>query len=285
MKRITPLVLILSLLGTLAFASLSGCERSIPEEPTPTLRVVMSPQPPPAEAGTGPTTISVLAPETPGTPTPTIVWDLPTFTPTPIPPLAAVSTPTQQPASPTQPPPTPTHTPLPPSTGGTITYKVEWGDTLYSLAARFGTTVDAIVAANNLLNADFIRVGQTLTIPQGQSGTGYASPTSEIVYVVDPGDTLYAIALRYNTTVDAIAQANGIVNPAFIRPGQRLRIPVAGSGAAPARGGGIHVVQPGETLTAIAARYGTTVWAIAVANNLPNANWIRAGQTLIIPAP
>jgi LysM repeat protein len=100
-------------------------------------------------------------------------------------------------------------------------------------------------------------------------------------YTVQPGDTLYSIARRYGTTVDAIAQANGILNPSYIYVGQVLCIP---SGYAPPPvTGGYYTVQPGDTLYSIALRYGTSVWAIAAANNLPNPNYIYTGQKLLIP--
>ncbi len=95
------------------------------------------------------------------------------------------------------------------------------GDTLYSIARQFGTTVDAIMAANRL-NSTRIWVGEQLIIlPPGQAVTPYP-PVS--TYVVQPGDTLYSLARRYGTTVQAIARANGLHSP-NIYVGQRLRIP------------------------------------------------------------
>jgi LysM repeat protein len=99
-------------------------------------------------------------------------------------------------------------------------------------------------------------------------------------YTVQRGDTLYSIARRYGTTVQAIAQANGILNPAYIRVGQVLCIP--GLAASPLSGG-YYTVQRGDTLYSIACRFGTTYWAIAAANNLSNPNYIYPGQTLLIP--
>jgi murein DD-endopeptidase MepM/ murein hydrolase activator NlpD len=105
-----------------------------------------------------------------------------------------------------------------------------------------------------------------------------ASPTT---YIVQDGDTLSLIARRHNTTIQAIAELNGIANPNLIITGQRLLIPSTGdSSPSPAQ---IHLVQPGETLTRIASHYGTTVSAIVEANDLSNPSQIFAGQRLAIP--
>ena len=106
----------------------------------------------------------------------------------------------------------------------------------------------------------------------------HASPCS--YYTVQRGDTLYSIARRYGTTVQALAQANGILNPAYIRVGQVLCIPGL---APPPLPGGYYTVQRGDTLYSIARRFGTTHWAIAIANSLPNPNRIYPGQRLFIP--
>lgn len=174
-----------------------------------------------------------------------------------------------------------TNTPVPatstpgPTTGQTTTYVVQWGDTLYAIARRCGTTVEEIVKTNNIANPNSIRAGQQLTISCG--GT-----TTTVEHIVKPGENLFRIALMYNTTVEAIATLNGIVNPSFIWVGQRLRIP-QGAGSPPAGTGRYHVVQRGETLYSIALQYGTTTAAIAVANDLSNPNLIYPGQTLLIP--
>jgi LysM repeat protein len=102
-------------------------------------------------------------------------------------------------------------------------------------------------------------------------------------YIVQTGDTLFSIARRFNTTVSAITLANGIVNPALIRAGQALIIPAAGSQGAAVPEGTTYIVQAGDTLTSIAARFGKTTWDIVVANNLPDPQTIFVGQTLVIP--
>jgi lipoprotein-anchoring transpeptidase ErfK/SrfK len=121
--------------------------------------------------------------------------------------------------------------------------------------------------------------------------------------VVNPGDTLYSIAVRNGTTVDALMRANNLPNPNFVYSGQRLLIPLgnptygapvsaqpaapqvaAAQPAAPQPAASVYyTVRPGDTLAAIAARYGTSIAAIAQANNLTNWNFVWYGQRLLIP--
>jgi LysM repeat protein len=105
-------------------------------------------------------------------------------------------------------------------------------------------------------------------------------------YVVKAGDTLANIAQMYGTTREQLAQSNGIRNPNILILGQRLVVPCKG-GTKPPPGGAcdVYAVQPGDTLTKIAARYGSSVQAIAKRNGLRNANLIYVGQKLCIPAP
>lgn len=99
----------------------------------------------------------------------------------------------------------------------------------------------------------------------------------EAVYVVQPGDTLSAIARRYGSTVQALVEYNSL-SSTTIYVGQRLLLPVAGNPGNPVT----HVVQRGETLYRIAQRYGNTVAAIKAANNL-RSDTIYVGQRLLIP--
>jgi len=106
------------------------------------------------------------------------------------------------------------------------------------------------------------------------------APGTPVYYVVQAGDNLTRIALRFGTTVWAIAQANGIWNVNYIRTGQVLLIPVAVPVPPPPPT--IYIVQPGDTLSGIAWRFGTTVWALAQANGIWNTNLIYIGQRLYI---
>jgi LysM repeat protein len=166
---------------------------------------------------------------------------------------------------------------------------VQRGENLTRIAARYGTTVRAVMRANGLSNPNFIWVGQRLVIPGG-GGSVASGGGSSTTHVVQWGETLYSIAQRYGTSVSAIVSANGLRNANYIWAGQRLRIPSGGGGGS-SRGGGsapsggtVHVVQRGETLAGIAYRYGTTVAAIASTNGLRNPNLIWVGQRLRIPS-
>jgi len=170
-------------------------------------------------------------------------------------------------------------------------YTVRSGDTVSHIAAKYGTSVSAVRSANGLNGSAFIREGQRLTIPTsgGTSTTAAAPAATGGSHTVASGETVSAIAKRYGTTVSAITAANGLDSRAFIRVGQTLTIPGAGAAtttttaAAPAATGGSHTVASGETVSAIAKRYGTTVSAITAANGLDSRAFIRVGQTLTIP--
>ena len=91
------------------------------------------------------------------------------------------------------------------------------------------------------------------------------------------GETLFRIALRYQTTVGHLTWLNGLYNPNHIYAGQRLCVT---QGTPP---GWAYVVQPGDTLFKISQRYGVNMWVLAQRNNIWNINRIFVGQTLYIP--
>jgi len=107
--------------------------------------------------------------------------------------------------------------------------------------------------------------------------TAWAAPTLDRVHVVQRGETLSGIAARYGMNMWTLARMNGITNPNRIYVGQQLVIPCAQPT------GGVHVVQPGETLIHIALRYGVNAWTIARTNGITNLNVIYVGQRLTIP--
>ncbi len=172
--------------------------------------------------------------------------------------------------------------PAPVAADTPATHIVSWGDTLFSIANRYGTTVNAIMQLNGLHNPNFIYIGQRLLIPGGTS----APPATGGTYIVQAGDTLFSIATRHGTTVAALMQVNGLYNY-WIYVGQTLRIPgqpVPPPPTTPIPPKGVyHIVRPGEWLTMIAARYGSSVYAIQIANNLANPSLLWVGQRLFIP--
>ncbi|MDE3089236.1 MAG: LysM peptidoglycan-binding domain-containing protein [Chloroflexota bacterium] len=105
-------------------------------------------------------------------------------------------------------------------------YTVRAGDTLFSIASSFGTSVDAISAANNLPANGLIYVGWTVKIPSASSAPGAPKTTAQN-YIVQPGEYLALIAVRYGTTAQAIALANSLPNEWLVYAGQRLAIPDA----------------------------------------------------------
>lgn len=187
----------------------------------------------------------------------------------------------------------------------TIVHSVKRGETLSGIAARYGSSVQAIVQANGL-SGTTIYPGQTLVIPQGNATASYiaqgspkpmASGGAVRVHAVQAGDTLSGIAARYGTTVAALKRANGLASNT-IYVGQSLTIPSAAAGSPSAAQqylpvvgsvgtaacSGSYTVQPGDTLSAIAARCGVTVSDLRALNGLTNNSVLRPGQVLVVSA-
>lgn len=183
------------------------------------------------------------------------------------------------------------------TSGGATTYTVVAGDTLNSIAARFGTTPEAIAQLNSLADPNALTLGQTLRIPGGSAASGGTTETGSTTastsegagtYTVQQGDTLSQIAQRFDTTVQELVRLNNLANPDSISVGQELVVPSGGgsTGAAEAPAGGqdkSYVIQRGDTLMSIARRFGLTVKQLQDANNITNPDRIYPGQTLVIP--
>ncbi|HOV81017.1 MAG TPA: LysM peptidoglycan-binding domain-containing protein [Bacillota bacterium] len=167
-----------------------------------------------------------------------------------------------------------------------FTYCVSEDDCLWTIANRFGTTVDEIMAVNGL-DSDFLQCGQTLTIPGTDTlaAAGEYGAAGDFSYTVAQGDCLWTIADKFGTTIEDILSANNL-NSDFLQPGQTLTIPVKNVPAASRAGTGLHgsyAVAAGDCLWNIACAFGTTVEAIREANGLDSDD-LYVGQTLVIPA-
>lgn len=272
---------------------------------TPEVIVITATLEPTLEPTITPVVIVVTATEMP--------TNFPTETPTPT----ETATPTVEP-SPTSESEVgggiggPLDPPLNEAFPGRIIHTVRRGDTVGALAVLYGSTNEAIIEANGLNENALIFVGQGLIIPVRIPNPATVTPThtplvpvatatpggggstggpliGEVIYVVQPGDTLSRIATRYNTTVAAIAQLNGIVNPNLIRVGQQLRVPGTGGTIPPVQPTPqqpvprTYVVQPGDTLFRISLRFGVPLSTLIQVNGIANPNRIYAGQVLTIP--
>jgi membrane-bound lytic murein transglycosylase D len=172
-----------------------------------------------------------------------------------------------------------------------VTHRVARGETLSTIARRYGTSIQSIRATNRISNSNIIRVGARLKIPTSASraslaarsgGTKVVSKKEPIFHRVARGETLSTIARRYGTNVRDIMHANHLSSTNLIKAGSTLKIPVAGTYASGAARPARYVVRNGDSLWLIAQRFGTTVNAIQTANGLRTTR-LSIGQTLRIP--
>jgi LysM repeat protein len=165
-------------------------------------------------------------------------------------------------------------------------YVVQWGDTLGGIAMLCDTSIAALRQANPGMGP-YIYAGQTLSIPGGSSGYTPAQ-TYAGTYVVRWGDTLRKIAARLGISVtDLIAANPQLWNPNLIYPGQVINLPGSRSynytGYSNWGSSSTYIVQRGDTLRIIAARFGTSVENLLALNpQIWNPNWIYAGQVIRI---
>lgn len=160
-------------------------------------------------------------------------------------------------------------------TNGGITHKVVSGDTLYSIARKYNTTVAKIKELNNL-SSNSLSIGQNLKITDDNMASD--PNEGEVLYTVKSGDNLYAIARKYNVTVDAIKNANNLTSN-LLTIGKNLIIPVTTTESSY----NTYVVKSGDTLYGIANKYNISVDKLKSANNL-TSNSLSIGQRLIIPS-
>jgi LysM repeat protein len=181
-----------------------------------------------------------------------------------------------------------------PQTGAKATHTVAKGDSLWSIAKKYGIGVDELAAANQLAKSATLRLGQQLSVP---AKAAPAAPDTDAAntYTVKSGDTLGAIAKKHGTTVSAFRAANNLSGD-NLRVGQKLVVPgnvaplTSGSTphatttAAPRAGAGTYTVAPGDTLGTIARRHGVKTGDLATLNTITDPAKLRVGQVLRLPA-
>lgn len=181
-------------------------------------------------------------------------------------------------------------------------YIVAAGDTVSSIAGRFGLSTASVLAANGLSWKSLIFPGQVLKLAAPVASTrpanpAPAAPTAAISganrYTIQKGDTISRIAARFGVTTQAILNANGLGWSSIIYGGQTITIPGGGSPAlaiqtvssvTPATASTSYTIRSGDTISSIARSTGVAVSAILSANGLTASSIIYAGRTLVIPA-
>ncbi len=152
-------------------------------------------------------------------------------------------------------------------------YVVQKGDSLWSIAKKFGTTVDKLKEINKL-STNILKIGQTLIVNSNEN----TSSNNYILYKVKSGDTLWDLANKYNTSVDNLKKLNNLKNDK-LSINQELIIPKTINSSVKST---VYIVKKGDNLWDIANKYGTTVNKIMSINNL-SSNVLKIGQSLIIP--
>ncbi|MBU5438758.1 LysM peptidoglycan-binding domain-containing protein [Tissierella sp. MSJ-40] len=171
--------------------------------------------------------------------------------------------------------------PTPTCPTGTFSYTIRPGDTLYQLAIRYNTTVEAIMAVNPGIDPNNLQIGQRICIP-GRVPPTPTCPTGTFSYTIRPGDTLYQLAIRYNTTVEAIMAVNPGIDPNNLRIGQRICIPERVP-PTPTCDGFFYRVRPGDTFYSIAQMFNISVDRLLAANPHIDPNNLMVGQLICIP--
>ncbi len=178
---------------------------------------------------------------------------------------------------------------------------VQSGETLFSIATRYGRTVEQVAQASGLSAPYVIHAGNQLTIPPAGGGVAPApapaqeqqQPTGTTTYTVQRGDSLATIAAQFNTTYIELARINGIANPDILHVGQVLQVPAPAGTPAPADSGtaapaaqpttGTYTVQRGDSLATIAAQFNINYFDLARLNGITNPDVLRVGQVLQVP--
>lgn len=158
-----------------------------------------------------------------------------------------------------------------PSTPSTNTYTVKRGDSLWSIAQQYNTTVQELKNLNNLTSNNLI-IGQTLKIPGND-----IIENEDNIYIVQKGDSIWLIAQKYNVSVNDLINANNLTNT-IIQVGDQLIIPTTSQSPSQPE---TYTVKRGDSLWSIAQQYNTTVQELRTLNNL-TSNILVPGQTLRI---
>lgn len=155
---------------------------------------------------------------------------------------------------------------------GTFAYIIRPGDTLGQIGQRYGVALSAILAVNPGLNPGNLQVGMSLCIPLPGTCPGGRS------YTIQPGDTFYGIAHRFNVSLDALLAANPFTNPDQLYVGQLICIPLS------CPGNRSYLILTGETLVSIAEKFVVAVSSLLAANPGLQPSDFVPGASICIPS-
>ena len=175
---------------------------------------------------------------------------------------------------------TPDPTPPPDSDPIPQVHTVQAGENLTFIAQTYGVTVEELLTVNGLTEEDILFAGQALFIPGGE---GEAVAT---VYTAQLGDSFESVAAAFNTTLQAVFEANSAINSQYeFVVGQTVAVISRTGSALPQTVNGTpHIVGLGETLNKIAAQHNISPMALAAENDLPYPTIVTLGQRLRIPS-
>ncbi len=197
-------------------------------------------------------------------------------------------------------------------------YQIRSGDSLRSVAARYGITHTELARMNGLPSTADLQLGNRLNVPAGRTATALddtdtptrparestatATKKSRVAtenYTVKPGDSLIGLAARHGISADELAELNSTDAKRNLLLGEKIRVPRRTPEAIDAAAtrtervekkerrdnnpSNVYTIKSGETLTGLAARYGISVGQLAALNDIPPGTSVRAGDTLNVP--
>lgn len=196
-------------------------------------------------------------------------------------PLQATVTPVALLAPVTPLPATPSPSPEPPF----IFHTIQGGETLISIAAEYGVTSEALLAANDIRDPTNLQIGQSLLIPPHD---GFRMPV--VLHTIEPGDKLLSLATKYGSSVKDILAANPGLVPGSLAAGRAIAVPIIFSQVKPtpqreeSSEEAYYIVQRGDIPLTIAAEFDVPVELLLTANDITNPTRLQVGQRLLIPS-
>lgn len=167
-----------------------------------------------------------------------------------------------------------------------VSYTIQRGDSFYLVAQRFGVPLANLLAANPGVDPARLQIGQVICVPTAAptpTGPTGVCPANNSIHRVTSGQTFADILVLYNISYAALSQANPNVDLGRLQVGQQLCIPPAGSRGACGTGKGPYVMVVGDTLSAMASRFRTTVGALLAANATLTPTDFAAGRIICLP--